>query len=681
VALDVKTGRFTTGTSTGDVAVTGVGFTPKAVILQMTQVTAVDTYTNGVSRCIGFLTETGGSKQVKCVATQSENAQGTSDSDHAHHTTACLIHLSIAGAIDGLAGAPAGTMLNSDGFTINISDAMPANYQVEYVCLGGSDITNALAAHKEYDAGTYTGDWTGIGFQPDLMFLMTTGSGLDAASTVDVHGKIGFGIAKSATERACVYAVDHNAAANVEGGTFLAARAIAGDRSTTNATHEFEVDLASTASWPANDGIEFTASLAGSATQNDTVIFGLFLKGTFQSKIALANTPTSNTNQDLDAGFVPKLTGVFGDSRAAHAGLNTTDADGFTLGFFDGTTQVAVTHSDNDGNTTSTTRVMQDDGRIVVMEDAGSGANPTLIGTGVASYPSGNTFRIAWTNTTGTARQIAWFALGSAGITAYEIDASPGSYTVTGVQAGTVRGYPLNAASGSYAITGSAATLLPVRLINAVPGSYAITGAAATLLTQRLLDAASGSYTLTGSDAAIVRGYPMNAESGSYTLTGSTAGLIASRILDAGPGAYAITGAPAGLVAARIIMADPGAYAVTGFNADLIYIAPGAYELNADPGSYAITGSDASLLVSHLLNAEPGVYQITGTDAALIAHRVIEASPGAYAIFGFDAALTRPGNEPTEDPILTGWIALPVSGRTGTGARGRISTPQNGGVT
>jgi hypothetical protein len=414
VALSVASGRFAIGTSTGDVTSPSLGFQPKAVILQMTQVTAADTYTTGESRCIGFLTETGGSKQVKCVATQSENAQGTSDTDHAHHTTACLIHLSIAGAIDGLAGAPAGTMFGADTFTINVSDAMPANYLVEYLALGGSDITNALAAHKEYDAGTYTGDWTGIGFEPTFMFLMTTGSGLDAASTVDVHGKLGFGVAKSATERACVYSVDSNAATNMDGGTFLAERAIAGPRSTTSATHEFEVDLASTASWPASDGIEFTASLAGTATQNDTVIFGLFLAGTFQSKIAVANTPTSNSNQDLDAGFVPKLTGVFGDSRAAHAGLNTTDADGFTLGWFGGTNQVAVTHSNNDGNTTSTTRVIQDDGRIVVMEDAGAGANPTLIGTGVASYPAGNTFRIAWTNTTATARQIAWWALGDA---------------------------------------------------------------------------------------------------------------------------------------------------------------------------------------------------------------------------------------------------------------------------
>jgi hypothetical protein len=41
VALQVATGRFAIGTSTGDVAVTGVGFTPKAVVLQMTQVTGL----------------------------------------------------------------------------------------------------------------------------------------------------------------------------------------------------------------------------------------------------------------------------------------------------------------------------------------------------------------------------------------------------------------------------------------------------------------------------------------------------------------------------------------------------------------------------------------------------------------------------------------------------------------
>lgn len=418
VALSVKTGRFAIGTSTGDVTSPSLGFAPKAVILQMTWATAADTYTNGVSRCIGFLTERGGSKQVKCVAEQMENAQGTADTDHGHRTDACLISMSIAGAIDGVAGAPAGTMFGSDTFTINVSDAFPSSYQVEYLALGGSDITDAYVDHKEYDGGTYTGDWAlpgGFG-QPQLCFFCTTGSGMDAASTVDVHAKLGFGVAKDGTERACVYHVDSNAATNMDGGTFLKQRAIAGPRSTTSATHEFELDL-NPGAYP-TDGIEFTASLGGTGTQNDSVIFGLFLRGTFQSKIALTDAPTSNTTQDLDAGFTPKLSGFFTDSRAAHSALNTTDADGFSLGWFDGTNQVAVTHSDNDGNTTSTTRSMNDDGRCIVMEDAGSAANPTLIGTAVGSYPGGNTVRLTWTNTTATARQFAWWAMGDAAVAA-----------------------------------------------------------------------------------------------------------------------------------------------------------------------------------------------------------------------------------------------------------------------
>lgn len=414
MALSVATGRFAITTTTGDKTSPSLGFQPKAVILQMTWATAADTYTSGVSRCIGFLTERGGAKQVKCAALQMENAQGTSDTDHGHRTDACLISISIAGAIDGVAGAPAGTMFGADTFTINVSDAFPSSYQVEYMAFGGSDITDAYVDHKEYDAGTYTGDWalpSGFG-NPNLCFFTTTGSGLDAASTIDVHAKLGFGVAKDGTERACVYHNDMNAATNMDGGTFLAARAIAGGRSTTGATHEFEIDL-NPGAYP-TDGLEFTASAAGSASQNDTVIFGLFLTGTFQSKIALTNSPTSNTTQDLDAGFPPVAAGFFTDSRAAHAGLNTTDADGFSLGWMNGSAQVAVTHSDNDGNTTSTTRCINDDGRVIVMEDAANGANPTLIGTAVGSYPGGNTVRLTWTNTTATARQFAWWAMGSA---------------------------------------------------------------------------------------------------------------------------------------------------------------------------------------------------------------------------------------------------------------------------
>jgi hypothetical protein len=247
------------------------------------------------------------------------------------------------------------------------------------------------------------------------MFLMTTGSGLDAATTTsDTQGKFSFGVAKSDTERACLFYLNEHANANVQGATFLAARAIAGGRSTAAVTQEFELDLQAVANWPASDGIEFTTSLAGTDTQNDTVIFGLFLKGTFQSKIALANAPTSNGNQDLDAGFVPTAAVLFSDGRTAHSTMLTTDADGATIGWWGGGNQVAVTNSDNDGFTTSTTRVMQDNAMVIKFEDAANGASPTAQGDGVASNPSGNTLRIAWTNTTATARQFAWLALGSA---------------------------------------------------------------------------------------------------------------------------------------------------------------------------------------------------------------------------------------------------------------------------
>lgn len=55
------------------------------------------------------------------------------------------------------------------------------------------------------------------------------------------------------------------------------------------------------------------------------------------------------------------------------------------------------------------------------------------------------------------------------------------NFSVTDLAAGGGGTYTLDATGGSYAITGTTATLKATRLLSAVAGSYSITGAAATL--------------------------------------------------------------------------------------------------------------------------------------------------------------------------------------------------------
>lgn len=184
--------------------------------------------------------------------------------------------------------------------------------------------------------------------------------------------------------------------------------------------------------------------------------------------------------------------------------------------------------------------------------------------------------------------------------------------------------------------------LRPLVEMNAEPGSYTITGSGATLLATRVMNAEPGSYVITGVDAALSKGFQVNIEPGTYTITGFEATLQQTKVMNAEPGVYTISGADATLAKGFLVNLEPGAYSITGFDITAI----SAKLMNAEPGIYAVTGADATPLAARLLNLEPGVYSVTGFDAELISTASVDyemnAEVGVYVITGFDADLSRP---------------------------------------
>jgi uncharacterized surface anchored protein len=171
-------------------------------------------------------------------------------------------------------------------------------------------------------------------------------------------------------------------------------------------------------------------------------------------------------------------------------------------------------------------------------------------------------------------------ALDASALNNYELDAQPGSFTVTGLDAGLEYGLAWDK------------VVVPV---------YAIT-------TPQII---YGSRLFSGVEVS--GAYELNAEPGSFTVTGTDAGLLAARLLDAQPAAFTITGVAATLLAARVLSADPGSFVITGFAANV------ARELSLDaaPGGYVLTGTAAGLLATRVLSADVGVYAVTGVAATL----------------------------------------------------------------
>jgi hypothetical protein len=198
---------------------------------------------------------------------------------------------------------------------------------------------------------------------------------------------------------------------------------------------------------------------------------------------------------------------------------------------------------------------------------------------------------------------------------------------------------PLGAQPGSVTVSGQSTSLAVARMVNAAPGSFTLSGVDAGLVHVTSgafsLNSEPGSYSVTGSDATAARGLFVTADPGAHAVTGVAADLVLATpgvyVLDAGTGSYSVAGAAASSIAARLFTASPGAYAVAGTAAGLEL----ARTVNAVPASYALTGVNTTFFRTGVMSADAGVYSVAGADAT------------------FQVA----GRPPNLDEILTGWIA------------------------
>ncbi len=128
--MDFKIGSFLQPLSTGEQVITGVGFTPKVVILQMTHLTADGTapeinFSHGVSTAVAQQLSFSGS-----VRDGSNSGGGRIEARATH----LIENASQTTALADL------TSLDADGFTLDWENAGTA-VVVHYICIGGDDLS------------------------------------------------------------------------------------------------------------------------------------------------------------------------------------------------------------------------------------------------------------------------------------------------------------------------------------------------------------------------------------------------------------------------------------------------------------------------------------------------------------------------------------------------------------
>lgn len=401
MALAFKVGAVTSSGSSGNQAVTGVGFQPKALILFGTNAAGVNTFA-----VMHFGAMISGSQMY--IEGRSNHGASAADNAIAANNTTVYHRASFGASLVG----PSGTIssLDSDGFTITWSAGHTA-FPFKYIALGGADLTNLHLDQRQVPGSTGDHAYTGVGFQPDALicFGISHTAGNAGRDTDPLSWFIGF---SDGTDDACVTSASDEGADPTN--TISICRT---DRilSTLNGSGSSVHNQASVVTLD-SDGYTLNFDVRNAADQ----FFVLSLKGG-EYKVGSGQFKTSTGNQAYTGvGFQP--VGLFLQTNGEAAGSTINDGIRRSFGAGDATNQAVAAYTDQDNvGTVVARRNMADSVALDYRSADGSTA------TAVAAINSldSDGFTLNWTTATTGTRDFIYFAIGNTNTSSeYEVDAS-----------------------------------------------------------------------------------------------------------------------------------------------------------------------------------------------------------------------------------------------------------------
>lgn len=387
----VATGTITTPTSTGNAAVTGVGFTPKVIILYSTVVSSLS---QGIISGMGVCQ----SSSARWTMGLSQLQGGTASNNLGRQFKSDKCLNVIQDSVTTYLESDLVTM-DADGFTLNWTTVQGTGKPVYYIALGGTSLNAKVGT---FDTGTGTGAQaiTGVGFLPTTVLVGNTISGTTEGLTTANVWSIGFG--QSSSNRFM-----SNFFSNLNSATFEERAKQKTDlivsRMTNGGSITEEGDLTSLDS----DGFTLNFSVNSVAKRHGYLALNGVnaVSGVFNQAAATGNASVSGL------AFQPKA--VLFLSRGLVTS-STVDIDpGVSIG-------AAVSSSSRNvisfsGKENLSTIIAGTDGsasKCIQLISAVSGAVPTLKAEADFVSMDATGFTINWTTADATAREVGYWALG-----------------------------------------------------------------------------------------------------------------------------------------------------------------------------------------------------------------------------------------------------------------------------
>ena len=390
--------------SAGTQTISGVGFTPSAVLFYWTEQAAEGTDTAGDNASVGVGFTTGTANE-RAASYWTETAGSADTGRYGAISAMIAVQNGLNGTLLNVAELDS---FNSDGFVVNWTTANAAQHIVHYVAFNSEVVTDAVAETFSLTTGTGNLSVTNAGFQPEFVMFISAMTSTSDTNTAEGGIMVGAAQSSSAEWVTTIRSEDAGTSADTciqqrtdNSIAFIAHDGGANDCNVQDALADFTQFTA--------DGVDLNQSDAPAVARD---VFYLALAG---PDFAVGNltSPTSAGNQSVNSlSFRPDGLFFAGFGIAATTAVTANTLGGFSLGSAASTSAsnaqgaVAVTDTDADSSPDPDPRTVTTAAYTEIET-----ATPSQEAEADLVTMNSDGFTLDWTNVDETGNQVLWWAI------------------------------------------------------------------------------------------------------------------------------------------------------------------------------------------------------------------------------------------------------------------------------